>query len=86
MQINFTIDYLGVRAGEARILVGSDLQAVELGDRHNDSARFASKRDTFIWFCDHESEVPVRVSAEFAVGSVVVNLADYRPGGQLARN
>ena len=220
-QIDFTIDYLGVRAGEARILVGqaegpvwpvitrartdglasivdirehlvsywdsesrlprgSDLQAVEVGDRHDDSARFdrgsgkatvrivrkgrkventypldplaqdfasallwlrlqplaedarfeipifttkgtfqlqasvvgretlttpagafkawkvqvrtafngkfASKRDTFVWFSDDESTVPVRVSAEFAVGSVVVNLAAYRPGGQLARN
>jgi len=220
-QIDFTIDYLGVRTGEARILVGqaegpvwpvitqartdglasiidirehlvsywdsearlprgSDLQAIEVGDRHNDSARFdrdsgkatvrivrrgkrfekiypldplaqdfasavlwlrlqpladdasfqipifttngtfqlqasvlgresvttpagtfatwkvrvrtafdgkfASKRDTFIWFSADENRVPVRVSAEFAVGSVVVNLAAYRPGGQLARN
>jgi len=220
-QIDFTIDYLGIRTGEARILVGqaegpvwpviarartdglasivdirehlvsywdsearlprgSDLQAVELGDRHSDSARFdrasgtatirilrkgrrventypldplaqdfasavfwlrlqpltddarfeipvfttkgtfqlqasvvgretvitpagtfaawkvqvrtgfngkfASKRDTFIWFSADESQVPVRVSAEFAVGSVVVHLAAYRPGGQLARN
>jgi len=220
-QIDFTIDYLGVRTGEARIVVGqaegpiwpvisqartdglasivdirehlvsywdsesrlprgSDLQAIEVGDRHNDSARFdrgagkatiritrkgrkventypldplaqdfasavlwlrmqplgedatfeipifttkgtfrllasvvgretvatpagtfpawkvqvrtafdgkfASKRDTFIWFSADENRVPVRVSAEFALGSVVVNLAAYRPGGQLARN
>ena len=47
---------------------------------------FASKRDTFIWFSADENRVPVRVSAEFAVGSVVVNLSGYRPGGQLARN
>jgi hypothetical protein len=220
-QIDFTIDYLGVRTGEARILVGqaegpvwpvitqartgglasivdirehlvsywdsvarlprgSDLQAIEVGDRHSDSARFdrdtgkatirivrkgrkientypldpmaqdfasavlwlrsqplaedarfeipvfttkgtfqllasvvgqerlttpagtfatwkvqvrtafdgkfASKRDTFIWFSADENRVPVRVSAEFALGSVVVSLAAYRPGGQLARN
>jgi hypothetical protein len=220
-QIDFTIDYLGVRTGEARIIVGqaegpvwpvisqarsgglaaivdirehlvsywdsesrlprgSDLQAIEVGDRHNDSARFdrdtgkatirivrkgrkientypldpmaqdfasavlwlrtqtlaadarfeipvfttkgtfqlmasvvgretvttaagtfdawkvqvrtafegnfASKRDTFIWFSADENRVPVRVSADFALGSVVVNLAAYRPGGQLARN
>jgi hypothetical protein len=220
-QIDFTIDYLGIRTGEARILVGqaegpvwpvitrartdglaaivdirehlvsywdsetrlprgSDLQAIEVGDRHNDSARFdrdtgkatirilrkgrkientypldpmaqdfasallwlrlqplveearfeipvfttkgtfqlqasvvgretvttaagtfatwkvqvrtafdgkfASRRDTFIWFSADESKIPVRVSAEFALGSVVVSLASYRPGGQMARN
>jgi hypothetical protein len=220
-QIDFTIDYLGIRTGEARILVGqaegpvwpvitqartdglasiidirehlvsywdsssrlprgSDLKAIEVGDRHNDSARFdrdtgkatirilrkgqkventypldplaqdfasallwlrlqplaedarfeipvfttkgtfqllasvvgretvvtpagtfaawkvqvrtafdgqfASRRDTFVWFSADENRVPVRVSADFALGSVVVNLAAYRPGGQLARN
>jgi hypothetical protein len=220
-QIDFTIDYLGIRTGEARILVGqaegpvwpvitqartdglasiidirehlvsywdsasrlprgSDLKSIEVGDRHNDSARFdrdtgkatirivrkghkventypldplaqdfasallwlrlqplaedarfeipvfttkgtfqllasvvgretvvtpagtfptwkvqvrtafdgqfASNRDTFIWFSADENRVPVRVSADFAVGSVVVNLAAYRPAGQLARN
>ena len=220
-QIDFTIDYLGIRTGEATIVVGepagpvwpviakartdglasivdirehfvsywdserrlprgSDLQAIEVGDRHNDSARFdrdtgkatiritrkgnkventypldpeaqdfgscllwlrtqplaeggryeipvfttkgtfllqatvvgreivetragkfdswklevrtafegnfASKRDTFIWFSADENRIPVRVSAEIALGSVVVNLSGYRPGGQLARN
>jgi len=220
-QIDFTIDYLGIHTGEARILVGqaegpvwpvitrartdglaaivdirehlvsywdsetrlprgSDLQAIEVGDRHNDSARFdrdtgkatirivrkgrkvensypldpvaqdfasallwlrlqplveearfeipvfttkgtfqlqasvvgretvvtpagtfaawkvqvrtafdgkfASRRDTFVWFSADESKIPVRVSAEFALGSVVVSLASYRPGGQMARN
>jgi hypothetical protein len=47
---------------------------------------FASKRDTFIWFSADEHRIPVRVSAEIALGSVVVNLSGYRPGGQLARN
>jgi hypothetical protein len=220
-QIDFTIDYLGIKMGEARIVVGqsegpvwpiiaqgrsgglasivdirehfvsywdsaarlprgSDLRAIEIGDRHDDSARFdrdlgkatirivrkgnrdekvypldprsqdfasallwlrtqplaedgryeipvfttkgtflllatvvgrekvetkagvfdawkvevrtafeghfEAKRDTFIWFSADENRVPVRVSAEFAVGSMVVNLSAYRPGGQLARN
>jgi hypothetical protein len=220
-QIDFTIDYLGIKMGEARIVVGqsegpvwpiiaqgrsgglasivdirehfvsywdsstrlprgSDLRAVEIGDRHDDSARFdrelgqatvrivrkgnreekvypldprsqdfasallwlrtqplaedgrydipifttkgtfllqasvvgrervetkagvfdtykvqvrtafegnfEAKRDTFIWFSADENRVPVRVSAEFAVGSLVVNLSGYRPGGQMARN
>ncbi len=47
---------------------------------------FASKRDTFIWFSADENRVPVRVSADVALGSIVVNLSGYRPGGQLARN
>jgi hypothetical protein len=47
---------------------------------------FEAKRDTLIWFSADENRVPVRVSAEFAVGSLVVSLSGYRPGGQLARN
>ncbi len=47
---------------------------------------FEAKRDTFIWFSADENRIPVRVSAEFAVGSVVVQLAGYQPGGRLARN
>ena len=219
--VEFTIDYLGIKMGDARIVVGqaegpiwpvisrartdglaaivdirehlvsywdsetllprgSDLQAIEVGDRHNDSARFdraagtatiritrkgkrventypldpaaqdfasaalwlrtqefsenarfeipvfttkgtfvlqasvtgrervetpagtfdawkvevrtafdgnfAAKRDTTIWFSADENKVPVRVSADFAVGSVVVKLVAYQPGGQMARN
>jgi hypothetical protein len=48
--------------------------------------KFEARRDTFIWFSADENRVPVRISAEFAVGSLVVNLAAYRAGGQLARN
>jgi len=47
---------------------------------------FASKRDTFVWLSADESRIPLRVSAEFALGSIVVSLSGYRPGGQLARN
>jgi len=48
---------------------------------------FASKRDTFIWFSADERHLPVRVSADFAVGSVVATLSAYRPGGAaVARN
>jgi hypothetical protein len=220
-QIEFTIDYLGIRTGQARISVGkaegrvwpviaqartdglasivdirehlvsywdaeaklprgSDLQAVEVGDRHTDSARFdreagtamvsitrkgsrdartyplqadaqdfasavlwlrsqplaegeryeipvfttkgpftlvatvtgreavetpagtfealkvevhtafegkfSARRDTLIWFSADEHRIPVRVSAEFAVGNIVATLSSYRPGGALARN
>jgi hypothetical protein len=47
---------------------------------------FASKRDTFVWFSDDTRHVPVRVSAEFAIGSIVATLSGYQPGGTLARN
>jgi len=47
---------------------------------------FASKRDTFIWFSADERHVPVRVSADFAVGSVVATLSGYHPGEAVARN
>jgi len=47
---------------------------------------FASKRDTFIWFSADDRHVPVRVSADFAVGSVVATLSGYQPGGAVARN
>ena len=46
---------------------------------------FAARRDTFIWYSADTKRVPVRVSAEFAVGSIVVNLTGYHPGGQLAQ-
>jgi len=48
--------------------------------------KFSARRDTFIWFSADESRIPVRVSAEFAVGSVVATVSSYRPGGALARN
>ncbi len=48
--------------------------------------KFAAKRDTVLWFSADESRIPVRASAEFSVGSVVVTLTGYRPGGAVARN
>jgi len=46
---------------------------------------FSTKRDTFVWFSDDSRHVPVRLSAEFAVGSLVATVTAYRPGGELAR-
>jgi hypothetical protein len=48
--------------------------------------KFEAKRDTFLWYSADENQVPVRISAEFSVGSIVVHLAGYRAGGQLAKN
>ena len=46
--------------------------------------KFRSKRDSWVWFSKDERRIPVRMSADFAIGSVVVTLSGYRPGGQLA--
>ncbi len=46
--------------------------------------KFSTKRDTFFWFTRDRRHVPVRVSADFSVGSVVAELTGYRPGGALA--
>jgi hypothetical protein len=50
------------------------------------AGNFSARRDTSIWFSADENRVPVRVSAEFAVGSIVATLSSYRPGGELAHN
>jgi Protein of unknown function (DUF3108) len=46
--------------------------------------KFHSERDSYVWISKDPRHIPVRMSAEFAIGSVVVTLSGYRPGGQLA--
>lgn len=46
--------------------------------------KFSTRRDTFLWLADNSDRRLVRVSAEFAVGSVVGELKSYRPGGEVA--
>lgn len=46
--------------------------------------KFSTRRDTFLWLADNADHRLVRVSAEFAVGSVVGVLRTYRPGGEVA--
>lgn len=46
--------------------------------------KFSTKRDTFVWLSDDARHVLVRMSADFAVGSVVATLKSYRPGTQVA--
>jgi len=45
---------------------------------------FSTKRDSFLWLSDDPRHVLVRMSADFAVGSVVATLKSYRPGTQVA--
>jgi hypothetical protein len=46
--------------------------------------KFSTKRDSFIWLSDDARHVIVRMSAEFAVGSIVATLKSYRPGTTVA--
>ncbi len=48
--------------------------------------KFSTRRDTFLWLADNTDRRLVRVSAEFAVGSIVGELRSYRPGGEVAAN
>jgi hypothetical protein len=49
------------------------------------TGKFSANRDTFIWLTDDVRHVPVRISADFAVGTVVVTLTSYKPGGEVAQ-
>ena len=53
---------------------------VQLGFKN----KFKTKRDSYIWFSNDVRHIPVRMSADFAIGSVVATLSGYRPGAQFA--
>jgi hypothetical protein len=47
--------------------------------------KFSQKRDTLVWLSDDERHVLVKVTADFAVGSMVAILKSYKPGAAVAR-
>lgn len=51
--------------------------AVQLGF----TGRFATKGPSYVWVSTDDRHVPVRMSADFEVGSINVTLSAYRPGG-----
>jgi hypothetical protein len=53
---------------------------VELGFKDE----FKTSRPSRIWFSSDSAHVPVKLAADFAVGSVVATLATYTPGGDMA--
>ena len=59
-------------------------QTIKVQVRTAFEGKFSTKRDTFFWFTHDHRHVPVRVTADFSVGSVVVEMTGYRPGGTLA--
>ena len=74
-------DALGLET--VRTPAGS-FEAIKVQVRTAFEGKFSTKRDTFFWFTRDSHQVPVRLTAEFAVGSVVASLTGYRPGGALA--
>ncbi|GEJ57966.1 DUF3108 domain-containing protein [Anaeromyxobacter diazotrophicus] len=46
--------------------------------------QFRSQRDAHLWLSRDPRHIPVRMTADFAVGSVVVTVSGYRPGGAQA--
>ncbi|HET8539415.1 MAG TPA: DUF3108 domain-containing protein [Anaeromyxobacter sp.] len=59
-------------------------RTVKLKVRTQLDGKFSTKRDTFLWLSDDARHVLVKVSADFAVGSIVARLRAYRPGGRIA--
>ena len=47
--------------------------------------KFSTKRDSSLWLSDDPRHVLVRLSADFAVGSIVATLKSYRPGRRSSR-
>jgi hypothetical protein len=47
--------------------------------------KFKTSRDSHVWLTRDERHIPVRMSADFAVGGVVATLTGYRPGSQVAQ-
>ncbi len=74
-------DALGL---EAVTTPAGAFETVKVQVRTAFEGKFSTKRDTFFWFTRDPRHVPVRITADFSVGSVVVELTGYRPGGALA--
>jgi hypothetical protein len=50
------------------------------------SEKLQTKRDIVAYFTTDSSHVPVRVEAEFVIGSIVADLAEYKQGRLVAMN
>lgn len=79
----FTLDAEVVRAERLETGIG-DVDALAVRVKTGFKGKFDAKRDTWLWFSDDDRHIPLRISAEFAVGSLVARITGYRPGGALA--
>jgi hypothetical protein len=46
--------------------------------------KFKTDRDSHVWLTNDARRIPVKARADFAVGSVIIRLVAYHPGGQFA--
>lgn len=79
----FTLRADVVAREEVRTPAGT-FPAFKLRVRTGFEGKFSTRRDTFLWLADNGDRRLVRVSAEFAVGSIVGELRSYRPGAEVA--
>jgi hypothetical protein len=79
----FTLRADVVAREEVRTPAGT-YPAFKLRVRTGFEGTFSTRRDTFLWLADNGDRRLVRVSAEFAVGSIVGELKSYRPGAEVA--
>jgi hypothetical protein len=72
-------------AGRERIASGlGETDTVRVDLELGFKKKFETRRATQVWFTDDARHVPVRMSAEFAIGSVVATATTYTPGNQVA--
>jgi hypothetical protein len=79
----FMLDAEVVRTERLDTDIG-ELDAIAVRIQTGFKGKFDSKRPTWLWFSADERHIPLRISAEFTVGSLVASIKSYRPGGELA--
>jgi hypothetical protein len=79
----FLLDAEVVRLERLETGIG-DVDALAVRVKTGFKGKFDSKRDTWLWFSADDRHIPLRISAEFAVGSLVAEITSYRPGVELA--
>lgn len=74
-----------VVGGRERVETGiGELDAVRVDLGLGFSKKFETRRASHVWFSDDSRHIPVKMSADFAVGSVVATVTTYKPGSQVA--
>lgn len=71
--------------GRERVETGiGEMDAIRVDVVLGFTEKFETRRASHVWFSDDSRHIPVRMSAEFAVGSVVATVTTYKPGSQVA--
>jgi hypothetical protein len=73
-----------VEGGEALTTPAGRFDTARVKVRLGFTDKFKTSRDSYVWFSKDDRHVPVRMAADFAVGTVTATLTGYRPGGQVA--